>query len=49
MYPLTVLRVTVGIKTGKVEEFDTSRATGVRGKVFGLHKGNKLLEVRRRD
>ena len=31
MYPLTVLLVTVGTTTGKGEEFDTPRATGVRG------------------
>ena len=30
MWPLTVLRDTVGIVTGKGEEFDTPRATGVR-------------------
>ena len=31
MQPLNILLVTVGITTGKGEEFDTPRATGVRG------------------
>ena len=34
MYPLTVLQVTVGVKTGKGGELDTPRATDVRGYVF---------------
>ena len=34
MQPLNVLRITVGIATGKVEEYDTPIATGVMG--YGL-------------
>ena len=35
---MTVLRVTVVITTGKGEELDTPRATGVRGQGFFVAK-----------
>ena len=48
MQPLTVLQVTVGITTGKGEELDTPRATGVRScGFFCLNNENNLqIEVK---